>query len=329
MTDEHPPQPVIDPRAVPSPAICVLFIGSMWRSGSTLLDLMLGQLPGFVSVGELRQIWAKGCIDDRPCGCGAVFSECPFWTAVGEHAFGGWSKVDAHEMLRLRKSLDKAQVVPWFSSLRGPKDSGDTRAYLEALERLYGGIREVSGSAVVVDSSKSHGHALLLRRVPSIDLRLVHLVRDSRAVTYSKLRGLDKRKREGKISSDQEVNVRSWALRWLQYNAMLPRLLPKSAPRTRVRYEDLAAAPKDVLAETLLAAGFAAPPDALEFLQGDRLSVGENHIVYGNRMRSTRGEVVVRLDEEWKPSMRRRDRRTVTMLTYPLLKRYGYTRGRA
>ncbi|WP_420910932.1 sulfotransferase [Thermus thermophilus] len=34
----------------------VVFIGGYGRSGSTLLDRMLGQVEGFVSVGELRHI---------------------------------------------------------------------------------------------------------------------------------------------------------------------------------------------------------------------------------------------------------------------------------
>src|SRR6266542_1121845 len=38
----------------------VLFIGGYSRSGSTLLDLLLGQLPGFFSSGELAYIWSHG-----------------------------------------------------------------------------------------------------------------------------------------------------------------------------------------------------------------------------------------------------------------------------
>ncbi len=35
----------------------VLFIAGPGRSGSTLLDLLLGQIDGFTSTGELRLIW--------------------------------------------------------------------------------------------------------------------------------------------------------------------------------------------------------------------------------------------------------------------------------
>ena len=320
--------PIVDPRAAPVPegTVGVLYIGAIWRSGSTLLDLMIGQVPGFTAVGELRQIWQKGCIENRPCGCERPFSECPFWTAVGEEAFGGWSALDVRETLRLRRSLDRAAVVPRMILRGGPGRSPDARSYLDALERLMGAISRVSGAAVVVDSSKALGHGLLLRGIPSIDLRLVHLVRDSRGVTHSKQRRVAKRKREGKVSEDTTVSSRAWALRWLSYNTALPRMMPRGAPRALVRYEDLAVAPAERLAGVLRDAGFVVPPEALGFVRNDRLQVGENHIVYGNPMRFARGEIVVRLDEEWKTGMRSRDRRTVTALTFPLLGRYGYPR---
>ena len=41
----------------------VVFIGGLGRSGSTILDLMLGQLPGFVAVGELAYVWGRSDAD--------------------------------------------------------------------------------------------------------------------------------------------------------------------------------------------------------------------------------------------------------------------------
>ena len=37
----------------------VLFIAGNGRSGSTILDVILGQLEGFFAVGELRRIWGS------------------------------------------------------------------------------------------------------------------------------------------------------------------------------------------------------------------------------------------------------------------------------
>ena len=54
-----------------------------------------------------------------------------------------------------------------------------------ALERLYRAIAVVGDTRVIVDSSKAPSTAFVLRAMPVLDLRLVHLIRDSRGVAYS------------------------------------------------------------------------------------------------------------------------------------------------
>ena len=51
--------------------------------------------------------------------------------------------------------------------------------------RLYAAIAEVSGAELVIDSSKHPSLAHCLRWQDGVDLRVLHLVRDSRAVAYS------------------------------------------------------------------------------------------------------------------------------------------------
>src|ERR687892_622891 len=77
----------------------VLLVAGWGRCGSTLLDMMLGQVPDMVSAGEVREIWLRGCVENRPCGCGHAFRDCPFWRAVGERAYGGWNRLDLETVL--------------------------------------------------------------------------------------------------------------------------------------------------------------------------------------------------------------------------------------
>ena len=60
----------------------VLFLAGSGRSGSTLVTTALGQVDGFFAAGELRYLWQRGLVDNRPCGCGRPFRECPVWTAI-------------------------------------------------------------------------------------------------------------------------------------------------------------------------------------------------------------------------------------------------------
>jgi len=62
--------------------IKVLYITGWGRSGSTILDNIMGQIDGFFSVGELRYIWDRNLIENRLCGCGVPLEECPIWSQI-------------------------------------------------------------------------------------------------------------------------------------------------------------------------------------------------------------------------------------------------------
>ena len=164
----------------------VLYLGGAGRSGSTLLERMLGQLPDVVAVGEIVHLVRRGLLDDEDCGCGCPFSVCPFWTKVGEHAFGGLAHRRRGAALGSRPARRRPQP-----RRAGPRDRrvGAFRAALarhtERLGSLYRAVAEVSGARVIVDSSKHVSTALVLRRTAGVDLHVVHLVRDSRGVAHS------------------------------------------------------------------------------------------------------------------------------------------------
>lgn len=49
-----------------------------------------------------------------------------------------------------------------------------------------------------------------------------------------------------------------------------------------------------------------------------------NHIVAGNPSRFTTGSVTLRVDDEWRSRLPRRDQLLVQLATGPLMMRYGY-----
>jgi len=55
----------------------VLYVIGWDRSGSTLLDNLLGGVDGFFSSVELHKIWQEGLTEGRKCGCGRPVAACP------------------------------------------------------------------------------------------------------------------------------------------------------------------------------------------------------------------------------------------------------------
>ncbi len=302
----------------------VLFIGGWGRSGSTLLDRMLGQLPGVVSVGELRDIWQRGPIEDRRCGCGRAFSECDFWQRVGKEAFGGWDSLDLDRVAALRAGVDRVSAVPLL--LRpGARETyrRDLAEYTALLDRLYAGIAAVSEATTIVDSSKIPVYALVLRHA-AVDMRVLHLVRDSRGVLYSWQKQVERPDATTTRDFMLRYGVAMGCARYVGYNAMTELLRLLGVPYRRVRYEDVIAAPWDRLSEVAAYAGVQPDPALEPVLRAGEVPLEVNHTVDGNPIRFQVGTIKLRLDDAWRRSMPRRKQRLITGLTAPLLLRYRY-----
>lgn len=304
--------------------IKVLYIGGYLRIGSTLLDRTLGQIEGLFSAGELRYIWEENFAENQPCGCGFPFADCGFWRDVTEEAYGTGARLNLQEVISLKRSVDRMRYIPQLAS---SWKSSDYRvrfeAYSQNLSRLYSAIREVSGSRVIVDSSKDASYAYALANMGEIELHVVHLVRDSRAVAHSWLR--KKVKYEVENKRDIYMDLRGPAassVGWMRSNLLIEPLKYYSASYTTVRYEDFITAPRPTLQRLLLAIG--EEGGDLPLVDDYTLRLGTNHTAAGNPNRFRQGAIELRLDEEWKKRMSRSNQRTVTALTWPLLLKYGY-----
>jgi hypothetical protein len=317
--------PVPGPRPAFPGRVRVLFVGGLGRSGSTLLDRMLGQLGGVWSVGELVHVWRRGLVENNLCGCGARFRDCPFWRRVGEEAFQGWDALDVDDVLALKQAVDRNRYVP-LMCLPGlwPPYRARLRRYLDLLDRLYRAVGEVAGQAVIVDASKHVSHAFLLRRMRDIDLRLVHLVRDSRGVAFSwtrLLRRLEVVDSEAMMATKDPLRI---GARWLVQNLLFHVLRRLGVPTLLLRYESLVRRPSAELVRLLHHAGRPPADGELGFVGDGWVELGTSHAIAGNPMRFRQGRVPLRLDEEWRHKLSRGQRLLTVGSTWPLLLRYGY-----
>jgi hypothetical protein len=301
----------------------VAFIGGAGRSGSTVLALLMGRIPGLFPVGGLGNLWERGLRENYLCGCGTAFRDCGFWQEVGREAFGGWETVDADEVGRLKLEVERYRYWPWHvaPALR-PGFAGKVAAYGEYLEPLYAAVKQVSGCEVIVDNSHNVLSALVLSRMPNIRLSVLHLVRDSRGVAFS----LSKRVLRSEAAGQTYMTRYSashagfeWLIANLPYHAIGRRF-----PRLRVSYEAVAASPATELARIAAFLGATLPPSDVAELGSGSFAIAENHMISGNPHRVGRDEMRVRLDDEWRRKMKPADRLIVTLLTFPLALTYGY-----
>ncbi|HVQ86806.1 MAG TPA: glycosyltransferase [Actinomycetes bacterium] len=302
--------------------VTVLYIGGQGRSGSTLLERAIGQFDGLVSVGEVVHLWRRGLRGNETCGCGKPFHTCEFWSAVGDEAFGGWDKLDAEAAVELRYAVDRTRYVPLMMRPGlAPFYARRHAEYIDRLGSLYRAMSKVSGAKVIVDSSKHASYALLLAATPGIDLRLLHVVRDSRAVAHAWSRVVERPEAQG-IPMPTYGPVKAAAM-WDVQNAIMQGL-GNRLPYRRVRYEDFVESPKDSLLDVLSFVSQDHDASTLGFLDGETVELAASHTVAGNPMRFTTGKVDIKQDVRWRTEMSPRSRAVVEVLTSPFRRHYGY-----
>ena len=300
-----------------------MYVAGLGRSGTTILGNILGQVDGFVSVGEIRLIWDNGLIMNKICGCEAPFEQCEMWQPIFSEAFGGMSKVDARKMIYLRESWARTKHIPLMLAPPGRRlIEWRLAEYLDALGKLYRAIQTVTGSRVIVDTSKFPSYSFVLGMAPSVDLRVVHLVRDPRAVAYSWMRKKLQPDPETPEYTPQESPTGT-SLRWAARNLGTEALWLRSKGRYRMlRYEDFIAEPRRSIQRALELVDEGTTP--LPHVGEQEVKLGANHNIWGNPNRFQTGMVRLRPDDEWASRMRPEDRSLITALTFPLLARYGY-----
>jgi hypothetical protein len=312
------------PEATDDQRVKLLYVAGEGRSGSTILGLILGQVEGFFSVGELYYIWDRGLIENRLCSCGVNFSECPVWGRILSHAFGGSDRIDAVELLDLRRRDLRNRHIMFAPTRKSVQARVEQMGeYKGTLEKLYHAVRSVSRGRVIVDSSKEPAYGQVLQDIPSIDLYVLHLVRDSRAVAYS---WAFRRKPKMADWNLNDLMVPHGSIEtslfWLGGNLAIERFLRRNPERyMRLRYEDFVEKPLDSVESILRFLGEEAESP---FVNEREVSLTVSHTFSGNPDRFHSGTVKIKSDEEWKRKMGRGRQATVTAITWPGLLRYRY-----
>ncbi|MGH7776644.1 MAG: sulfotransferase family protein [Candidatus Dormibacterales bacterium] len=304
----------------------VLYIGGCTRSGSTLVDRMLGQVPGVLSTGEFGLMTTHSLVENRLCGCGLRFSECGFWQEVGRRAFGGWESDEARELVRLHPTLTRQRqipllVVPGLS----PAFRRRLERYRELLSRLYAAAAEVGEASVIVDSTKAPAYAFVLRGVPGVDMRTLHLVRDSRGTAFSSSKVQIMQDSVDRVVYKHRYPALVITLRWIAYHLLFDYLAAVDRKTLVSRYEDIVRDPRGSVRRILAFLGREVRDEELAFAEPDSVELRVDHTAVGNDMRFRHGRIALREDDQWKTSFDARSRRTVTVLSWPLLKRWRYT----
>jgi hypothetical protein len=290
-----------------SARVRVIYVAGVSHTGSTLLGHILGELEETCYAGEIRNTWQRGILENRICTCNASFAECVFWQAVVERLPAAQQQAEKLSALR-RDAVRPSLGFPFTGT---EMRQADQTAFAAPTEALYTAVADVAGVRQLVDTSKSPLYAAFLNHLPTIDLRVVHIVRDPRATAYSHLR-------RHSFGYGEAFRLSLW---WLRSNIAIEKLAGAGIPYARIRYEDLVEDPAESLDQVRDALGMSRSRLPIE---GRVARLSQKHIFSGNRARGEVGTITLRNDSEWKAELPRQMHTIARVTTFPLLGRYGY-----
>ncbi len=299
------------------PAVDYLYILAASHSGSTLTALLLNAHPEIASVGEIVSGSTRP-LDGYRCSCRRLIIECPFWEAITRamrplHPGFDLSDFGVRLLLErpawVRRALRAEHRGPALELVRDAvlSASPSFRRHLAAVENhLADFVRIVlreRRARVLVDSSKLAHRLKFVLRMPSFKVKVLHLVRDGRAValTYMDEQGFAdaadpalRRGGRGASDSPRAMSMERAAAEWLRAVRAAEHLVAGLEPSRwmRMTYEALCADPVATLRRVLEFVGV--DPSRMRH---DFRSV-EHHIV-GNGMRLD-STSEIRLDERWR-----------------------------
>jgi hypothetical protein len=296
-------------------------------SGSTLLAMLLGSQPEACTVGEMR-VPSIDAPDRYLCSCGDQIQRCRFWALVSDRmkarGFSGFDittarlSIHAVDNTYAHRLLDPLPRGPLLEGIRetalrlSPAWPAQLRDIQHRNGALVDVLREITGTKVVIDSSKIALHLNYLLKTPGLRVKVIQLVRDGRAVAISMIgHGL-------KRPTPRETMAAA-ALSWRRNNEAGEHILARlpASQWLHVRYEELCREPEETLRNICRFVGIASRDLVLDFRSK------QQHVL-GNEMRLA-STSAIRVDDRWRSKLTKEDLGVFNEVAGEMNRKYGYS----
>lgn len=318
----------------------LVYILAASHSGSTLTAMLLNSHPQMCTAGELK-ISSLGNEQDYYCSCRQSIEDCEFWVKISSemqsrgHAFEVrnaqmcLSTVAGRYAQRLIKPLHRGKLLELVRD--GMLTVSRTwrkgfSAWADRNRALIESICDAANVEYVVDSSKTGLRLKYLERVTGVQVKVIRLLRDGRAVAltymdsehFADAANVDWRGGGTGKSTDQKLSMFSAAARWARSNDEADDVYETILPEDRITisYEDLCTDTEVVMRRIQ------------EFLQVEsdssfkKFKEIEHHVI-GNGMRLDTSSAV-QLDDRWRDVLTAQDLRDFATVGEAQNRRYGY-----
>lgn len=296
------------------PKTKVLFIAGWGRSGSTVIANILGSHPSIQNLGEVRYLWDRAAIENRTCGCGEAFSTCDLWASHVKTATENCTPVQYRDTIGSRGKWRQLKAL--LFSRAAKQYYVDEEQKLNNQNSILSDISEVSAVPVLIDASKTPLQAINYLKDPRIEVFVLHLVRDPRAVALSWKRS--KERKEG-VSGElmPQYSIGKSIIFWNALNLLCLRLrkLVGKHNYTYLSYEEFVQAPQTTINSILNEVEL--PTSGVKWENYKKPFVTESHSISGNPIRHRLGTIEIKEDDAYKTELSGVLKATILLLTSP------------
>jgi hypothetical protein len=321
----------------------LVYILAASHSGSTLLSMLLGSGTQITTVGELKlSSKAIGDLARYRCSCGQFILQCDFWQKIAEgmakrgrkfdiaQAGTDYQQINSRYPGRLLRPLHRGIALETLRDI-ALNFSPQWRNQLPQIHKqnasLVSTIAELTKSQFVADSSKTGLRLKYLLCNPDLNVKVIRLIRDGRAValTYVDPAGFADAQnpdlRAGGTGGDrrkERLHIEQAAYQWRRCCEEAENILNRldKSQWIQIRYEDLCTNTDEILSRIYVFLGLNPEKRIKDFRSVE-------HHVIGNGMRlDTTSQV--KLDERWKEVLTKDDLQTFDRIAGAINRRYDY-----
>lgn len=282
----------------------MVYIAGAERSGSTLLGRILGKNPESVFVGELKAISSQ-----IQCECGETAESCTKWAKI-------LRRTDIGVLEKSKNNLRSASLI-----FRRPEIE-----HLDSVYEVYKEIANVFGKKIIIDSSKTPLHMYCLKKCSGINLSIIHLVRDPRAVCDSLWRKpirFDKEYRPITERSIREIildNPIRNSILWVERNYLIEKI-SENCNHYLMKYENFCENPDRELKNTSKNLNREIYNGGLE---DGRVDLKRKHSLGGNTNKFIEGCIKIEKRQSWVRGSHIVNKFLCGLISGIWMKRYGY-----
>lgn len=302
--------------------IKIIYIMGAPHSGSTLLNIVLGEGKNCLSLGEFQYLF-KVIKRKGLCSCLMRLNECNFWRELLNNFFGSNLEKELDYILKIQKKIEKIPIINFLKKDRYFKEiKEELILYKKFLKDFFIFLKDKTKKNIFIDSSKRPTYFFIFKDLP-FEFHILHLIRNPKGVVHSYINSkYNKYTKTYRKTHHPFTTIYSW----IKVNLQIEIIKRKYKNFYEINLENFLKNPKEFLER--ISKKIQIDYDLNRIINENQIFLDkkEYHLIGGSEIKykiNNEKIIVLKNTEDWK-TMPIQYKIITNFLTFPFLLRYNY-----